>query len=840
MPLFMFINVLDETTFKKAIADITDSDIMVVDTETNGLKYYRKNYIISISIYLPDKNAGYNFPFRHGQGHLVEWDKDTFKTLSWQKKEKKELFLSYWYHHFINDNPDYYDNLPIHYMEQLKSVWAIPDTHIYHNARFDLHMLNAEGFPEPKYIVDTMLQAHIILEDWRGAEFDAPYLNGVRDEGIKDTWARDNNGKLRTKKQPGNRRLKWQGAYLQSVGQISTEYDATIGEDKLIIAINAFKNTLGNYMIEHLDDATLDSLRYKSKNDKQKDRLIKKLLIDNKSQMWMLDSQDVYYYAILDVWLTWQLYLWQCYQIKKWDNTTLQETLNDMQLHVAWKMEVHGFVLDKDRAIAERELLAPRVVDIQNIFNTVCSDNNIEPCSVASSKFLPDVLSKLLPVQLSADIYPEWWQHEKPVKTYDKVLHKVDKASMDKVDEHPLVRMILEYRRMKKTADTYLSSWLSAATDENIVHPNMNLDGTVSGRLSSSGDAGNLQNVPDRNGYTVKQSIVVPDKNWIFFAIDYGQLEARLAAWIAETLLREEGVHSLPPVMTDLFNNKYDIEQLRIINPDIDESKFLKADNSVDMHSFTRELFNIRYQVFEDMTDDEILISRGYMIEGMTEDEKHKIVSHSICRYIAKTMNFGLLYSGTKYMLSKLLKLSLEKSEILVEQWKNYFKAFAVAQEHYQDLSLTRRLIPDESHYAQYVTQPITGRHRRITRYPTYKRFKKDGYWQTFNPQESAAKKTWNNIVQGLGGYMTPYALLQFYRENSYEYLKPFAIIHDAIDGYVHKDHLYLIDNLVSHMVNFPVNPVLTTDVEFSNTTWQDLQSKESIIKKYGSIESWV
>ena len=58
-------NVQTREQFEQALKDIEQADIIVADTETNGLKHYRDHCIISISVYIPAIDTSYNLPFRH-------------------------------------------------------------------------------------------------------------------------------------------------------------------------------------------------------------------------------------------------------------------------------------------------------------------------------------------------------------------------------------------------------------------------------------------------------------------------------------------------------------------------------------------------------------------------------------------------------------------------------------------------------------------------------------------------------------------------------------------------------------------------------------------------------
>lgn len=110
---------LIETTeqFERAIRRMEQTEVIVLDTETNGLYPYMSNRIIGISIYLPEYDESYYFPFRHGEG--FNWPVDNIQYL----------------HKALTQKIEYYG-------------W---------NVKFDLHFLQVEGFP--------ILQNHIVYND---------------------------------------------------------------------------------------------------------------------------------------------------------------------------------------------------------------------------------------------------------------------------------------------------------------------------------------------------------------------------------------------------------------------------------------------------------------------------------------------------------------------------------------------------------------------------------------------------------------------------------------------------------------------------------------------------
>jgi DNA polymerase-1 len=96
--------------------------------------------------------------------------------------------------------------------------------------------------------------------------------------------------------------------------------------------------------------------------------------------------------------------------------------------------------------------------------------------------------------------------------------------------ENPAARDVLEYRDAKSRADFY-SGFLYYADRDDVVHPNLNQDGTVTGRYSSSDP--NFQNLTAEEGDDLNQEFVVrraliPRPGYIFFMPDWDQVEYRM------------------------------------------------------------------------------------------------------------------------------------------------------------------------------------------------------------------------------------------------------------------------------------------------------------------------
>jgi DNA polymerase I-like protein with 3'-5' exonuclease and polymerase domains len=815
-------NVKTRAEFDAFLADLAAAKQMVVDTETNGLKHYRENYIISIQCYFPDVDRSYYLAFRHGEG-LVEIPytagnpKGTpYEEMNWSGNTKRALYLQYWFSKFADAQQEdsYFGNLPQDWLKEMKVNWAKP-VHYYHNARFDLHMLTAEGFPLPEKVYDTMLALHVVYNDWNAADFEAPYTYTKTENKEKyGEWATDDNGKLLKKRQNGNRQLKWQAA------RIGLK-DATVGEHELHAAKRAFEEKLVEFAMAHPDDPYNKGLKsYKTFRPKIK--------LDAKANMWMLPSDDVSVYGELDTRLTWGLWNW-CYKIlKDWDNLELLETFSQAQA-VSFMMENNGFQLDVKQTKRLIKELKPQIDELHYLVTQ-------NEWKLGNSKALLTFLnSGILQQDVQIDL-PDWFPANRRANLafYDEIeLKSTESIELEKVEDHIIVRIILEYRKLKKTRDTYLVNWLKAATPEGIVRGSINVDGTSTGRSSSSGEAGNYQNIPERKGYSIKRAIVPynapqgayigdkPAPKWLFFAVDYGQLEGRLAAWIGEQELKKIGVHNLPTTMVNLFNGDFNPEEY----PTVRYDRILK-DGAVDLHKFTREILEVRNVLFGDKSEAEILMWFGYDPSKIEESKWADQIDDEI-RQMSKTTNFGLLYSGTKYMLSKQLRIDLDAADELVIRWRKIFPAFAVAQEYFTELAQTRRANPTRTSTGMFVRQPISGRFLKYQLHSTNRYDRDNKRW--FNLQEASTKKAWNGIVQGLGGWLTFDSLHRFGRDYGWEGVKPFAVIHDAIDGYYQEGYEWKIAKLMEYMIDYDVNPRLNTELKTGDTNWQDLKTVKDV-----------
>jgi DNA polymerase-1 len=111
-----------------------------------------------------------------------------------------------------------------------------------------------------------------------------------------------------------------------------------------------------------------------------------------------------------------------------------------------------------------------------------------------------------------------------------KTGRSTDAAVLEQL-EHPIARLILQYRTLSKLKNTYidkLGSLINPRTGR--VHTSFNQTVTATGRLSSSDP--NLQNIPIRTevGRKIRSAFVPEKKTDCILSADYSQIELRLLA----------------------------------------------------------------------------------------------------------------------------------------------------------------------------------------------------------------------------------------------------------------------------------------------------------------------
>ena len=100
-------------------------------------------------------------------------------------------------------------------------------------------------------------------------------------------------------------------------------------------------------------------------------------------------------------------------------------------------------------------------------------------------------------------------------------------------DDHPIINEVLRYRELQKLVSTYVDNLPEMVGKDGRIHSTLLQTGAATGRMASKDP--NLQNIPIRTeeGRMVRGAFV-SDQGYQLVAIDYSQIELRIAAILSE------------------------------------------------------------------------------------------------------------------------------------------------------------------------------------------------------------------------------------------------------------------------------------------------------------------
>ncbi|WP_017462618.1 DNA polymerase I [Dyella ginsengisoli] len=180
------------------------------------------------------------------------------------------------------------------------------------------------------------------------------------------------------------------------------------------------------------------------------------------------------------------------------------------------RMEQRGVLIDVDELRKQSQQLGKRMHEIQQqAYAEAGRDFNLDS-----------------PKQLQAILFDELGLAAR-VKTPKGQPSTNEEALEAIADDHPLPRLILDYRGLAKLRSTYtdkLSGMVNPRTGR--VHTSYHQGGAATGRISSSDP--NLQNIPVRTeeGRRIRQAFIAPE-GWRVMAADYSQIELRIMAHLS-------------------------------------------------------------------------------------------------------------------------------------------------------------------------------------------------------------------------------------------------------------------------------------------------------------------
>lgn len=214
------------------------------------------------------------------------------------------------------------------------------------------------------------------------------------------------------------------------------------------------------------------------------------------------------------------------------DKNNLRSLYEDIELplvDVLYDMENTGFTIDKK---VLDELSDRYSCELQDLTKVIYSLAGTE-FNINSPKQLGEVLFD----KLGLEAY-----NNKKKSTGIDILEEIS-------DRHPVVPLIIRYRKIQKLSTTYLESYLQLVSgNRDKIHTIFNQALTATGRLSSSEP--NLQNIPvrDDEGKVLRKMFVPSNPEGFLVSADYSQIELRLLAHFSHD-----------PLLVEAYNTGKDI-----------------------------------------------------------------------------------------------------------------------------------------------------------------------------------------------------------------------------------------------------------------------------------------
>ena len=380
---------------------------------------------------------------------------------------------------------------------------------------------------------------------------------------------------------------------IEKIGQ-NLKYDLKILSNYNIqVKGKLFDTMIAHYLINpdmrhNMDILSETYLKYSPKSIE--DLIGKK----GKNQLSMRDVplEDIKEYAVEDADVTLQLKENFTLELDKTETKKLFDEIEIPLVKVLAAMEKEGIRVDVDFL---KSLSSELGNDIQKLESTIYEIAG-EKFNLASPKQLGDILFDKLKIGGAKQKKTKTGQYA----TGEEILNYL-------VNEHEIVKAILDWRQLVKLQNTYvdaLPNQVDPVTQR--IHTDYMQTVAATGRLSSNNP--NLQNIPIRTerGRQIRKAFVARNENYTLVSADYSQIELRIIA----ALSGEEN-------MIQSFQKNEDIH---------------KATAS--------KVFNIP-------------------LEEVTREQR----SH------AKTVNFGIIYGVSAFGLSNQTSLSRAESAALIEAY---------------------------------------------------------------------------------------------------------------------------------------------------------------------------
>lgn len=306
--------------------------------------------------------------------------------------------------------------------------------------------------------------------------------------------------------------------------------------------------------------------------------------------MDMVGLQPISEYGCEDADITLQLYYILREKVESQSLVRLYHDIEEPMIAVLADMEWNGVKIDSERL---RDYSATLTMQLRELEQRICQMADTPGLNVNSGRQIGELLFAKMRIA------------DKPKMTKTKQFCTDEEYLKGFAAEHEIVRVILEYRGVKKLLSTYIDALpelVNPVTGH--IHTSYNQAVTATGRLSSSNP--NLQNIPVRDaiGRPIREAFIPSREDGLLLSADYSQVELRLMAHLSGDEL-----------LCEAFRNGEDI------------------------HAATAA------KIF------------GKAIDEVTTEERRR----------AKTANFGIIYGISPFGLAQRLDIPRSEAKALID-----------------------------------------------------------------------------------------------------------------------------------------------------------------------------
>lgn len=306
--------------------------------------------------------------------------------------------------------------------------------------------------------------------------------------------------------------------------------------------------------------------------------------------MDMVGLQPISEYGCEDADITLQLYYILREKVESQSLMRLYHDIEEPMIAVLADMEWNGVKIDSERL---RNYSATLTMQLRELEQRICQMADTPGLNVNSGRQIGELLFAKMRIA------------DKPKMTKTKQFCTDEEYLKGFAAEHEIVRVILEYRGVKKLLSTYIDALpelVNPVTGH--IHTSYNQAVTATGRLSSSNP--NLQNIPVRDaiGRPIREAFIPSREDGLLLSADYSQVELRLMAHLSGDEL-----------LCEAFRNGEDI------------------------HAATAA------KIF------------GKAIDEVTTEERRR----------AKTANFGIIYGISPFGLAQRLDIPRSEAKALID-----------------------------------------------------------------------------------------------------------------------------------------------------------------------------